>query len=52
MSLKFAKDWRVDGAIVTQKFCYRHETDILFVRKALEANDGPTCFNVTIAAVP
>ena len=54
--LKFAKDWNVDGAIVVQqKFCDPHESDIPFVRKALEENGVPTYFlefDVTTAVGP
>ena len=43
--LKFAKEWKVDGAIVMQqKFCDPHELDIPFVRKHLEENGIPTYF--------
>jgi len=43
--LKFAKDFRVDGAIVIQqKFCDPHELNIPFVRRFLEGNGIPTYF--------
>lgn len=36
--LQFAKEWKVDGAIIIQqKFCDPHEIDIPAIRKALEA---------------
>jgi len=43
--LQFARDFKVDGAIVIQqKFCDPHEADIPFVRKFLEENGIPTYF--------
>jgi benzoyl-CoA reductase subunit C len=54
--LDFAKDFKVDGAIVIQqKFCDPHECDIPFVRKHLEKNGIPTYFlefDVTVPAGP
>jgi len=54
--LQFAKDWRVDGAIVLQqKFCDPHEADIPFVRKYLQDNGIPTYFlefDVTVPVGP
>ncbi|MGD9212492.1 MAG: 2-hydroxyacyl-CoA dehydratase, partial [Desulfobacteraceae bacterium] len=54
--LKFAKDYKVDGAIIIQqKFCDPHETDIPFVRKHLEENGIPCYFlefDVTTAVGP
>ncbi|MBW2057395.1 MAG: 2-hydroxyacyl-CoA dehydratase [Deltaproteobacteria bacterium] len=54
--LRFAKDWRADGAIVLQqKFCDPHEADIPFVRKHLQDNGIPTYFlefDVTVPAGP
>lgn len=54
--LKFAKDFKADGAIVIQqKFCDPHETDIPFIRKFLEENGIPTYFlefDVTTAVGP
>ncbi len=54
--LKFAKDFKADGAIVIQqKFCDPHETDIPFIRRFLEENGIPTYFlefDVTTAVGP
>ncbi|MBL7046277.1 MAG: 2-hydroxyacyl-CoA dehydratase [Candidatus Marinimicrobia bacterium] len=54
--LKFARDFKVDGAIVIQqKFCDPHEADIPFVLKFLEDNGIPTYFlefDVTTAVGP
>ena len=54
--LKFAKDFKVDGAIVIQqKFCDPHEADIPFVRKFLHENGIPTYFlelDITTAVAP
>ncbi|MBT8341758.1 MAG: benzoyl-CoA reductase, partial [Desulfatitalea sp.] len=54
--LKFAKDYKADGAIVVQqKFCDPHEADIPFVRRHLEENGIPTYFlefDVTTAVGP
>lgn len=54
--LKFARDFRADGAIVIQqKFCDPHEADIPFVRKFLAENGIPTYFlefDVTTAVGP
>ena len=54
--LKFAKEWRVDGAIVVQqKFCDPHEADIPQLRKFMEDNGIPTYFlefDATLSAGP
>jgi benzoyl-CoA reductase subunit C len=54
--LDFAKDFKVDGAIVIQqKFCDPHECDIPFIRRYLEENGIPTYFlefDVTVPAGP
>jgi benzoyl-CoA reductase subunit C len=50
--LQFARDWRVQGAIVIQQaFCDPHEADIPALRRFLEENDIPTYlleFDVTV----
>jgi len=43
--VKFAREFRCDGAIVMQqKFCDPHEMDMPFVKKTLEEAGIPTCF--------
>ncbi len=42
---KFAKDFRCDGAIIVQqKFCDPHQSDLPFVKQALESIGIPSCF--------
>ena len=54
--LKFARDFKADGAIlIQQKFCDPHEADIPFVKRFLEENGILTYyleFDVTTAVGP
>ncbi|MCL5962509.1 MAG: 2-hydroxyacyl-CoA dehydratase, partial [Chloroflexi bacterium] len=51
--LGFAKDYRVQGAILTQqKFCDPHELDIPSLRKLLEGNGIPCYFLEFEVTVP
>jgi len=51
--LQFAKDWKVQGAIVMQQaFCDPHEADIPALRRLLEENDIPVYFLEFDVTVP
>lgn len=51
--LQFARDWKVQGAIVMQQaFCDPHEADIPALRKLLEGNDIPVYFLEFDVTVP
>ena len=51
--LKFARDYRVDGAIVIQqKFCDPHECDMVPLKEYLNGNGYPTLFLEFDVTVP